>query len=300
MTRPLFDPLVQAWKDGDASLRASATLELRNLSGTPLGWNRTGRETDLVLLGDGSLHYFRRGATGGPGGSGDGPPGMWQGACDPSEVDALWRALEGLSGKDFQGSAVDPGGGKFRLQAQCGGLLALVDWAPGGTGMERKGIEALAPLRRLEAMAREQALWTFGLRAGEAARVSGGISIPLEIFNEGIQPVPFLISPPGLGADLSFRFAVATDQGGEDRPSLPVDWMDADLSLPGESSLRLASLDAGGSFRLETRIAAELRSGVPYLGQFAYRQLSLGERVAGRPAFAGESVTDGFRFTVPD
>ena len=295
MTQLLFDPLVLAWKGGDYTLRASASLELRNLSGTPLGWNRAGQETDLALLGDGSLHFFRRGDFGERGGK---PPGMWRGACDPSEVDAIWRALEGLSEKDFQGRAADPGEGVTQLQAQCAGLLALVTWGPGEMGVERKGVDALALLRRLVSKAQEQVLWTFGLRVGRATRASGGISIPLELFNEGVQPVPFLISPPGLGVDVAFKYAV--DESDEDGPPLQIDWMEAEVSLPDEASLRLDSLDAGGSIRLATLIAADLRSGVPYLGQFSYSQLSLGERVAGQPAFAGVSFTDYFKFTVVD
>lgn len=289
-----FDPLVGAWKSGDSDLKASASLELRNLSGTPLGWSRAGQETDLIVFGDGSLHYFRRGDFGERGTK---PPGLWRGACDPAEVDAVWRALENLAEKDFLGRAADPGEGVTQLHAQCAGLAVILTWGPGEMGKDRKGVDALAPLRRLVAKAQGQAVWTLTLSAGEAARVRGGISIPLRFVNEGAQPHEFLLGPAGSGVDIRFQYAV--DESDGNGPPLQIDWMEAEVVLPDEPGLRLSAAMPGEETLVETRIPVDLAPGQPYLGKFTYSQLGVGDRVAGRPVFSGVCFTGPFNFKVP-
>lgn len=291
---PLFDPLVGAWKSGDSALRASASLELRNLAGTPLGWGRAGQETDLVAFGDGSLHYFRRGDFGERGNK---PPGLWRGACDAAELDAVWRALEGLQEKDFLGRAADPGEGVTQLHAHCAGLAVVLTWGPGEAGKDRKGVDALAPLRRLVAKAQAEAVWTLELSAGEAARVRGGLAFPLRFANQGAQPVEFLMGPAGSGADVRFQYA--PDESDGDGPPLQIDWMEAEVRLPAEPGLRIAAALPGEETVLEAVVSADLARGTPYLGQFTYSQLAVGERVAGRPVFAGLSFTGIFKFRGP-
>lgn len=289
-----FDPLVEAWRSGDPDLKASASLELRNLSGTPLGWSRAGQETDLIAFGDGSLHYFRRGDFGERGTK---PPGLWRGACDPAELDAVWQALAGLSERDFLGRAADPGEGVTQLHAQCAGLAVILTWGPGEVGKDRKGVDALAPLRRLVAKAQGQTVWTLSLAAGEAARVRGGVSIPLRFTNGGAQPVEFLMGPAGSGVDIRFQYAV--DESDGDGPPLQIDWMEAEVRLPAESGLRLAAAMPGEETEVESLIVADLAPGIPYLGRFTYSQLGVGDRVAGRPIFAGVAFTGHFNFKAP-
>jgi hypothetical protein len=290
----LFDPLVRAWKAGDAETRASASLELRNLSGTPLGWSRAGQETDLIAFGDGSLHYFRRGDFGERGTK---PPGLWRGACEPADLDAVWEALEGLAERDFLGRAADPGEGVTELHAHCAGFAAILAWGPGEVGKDRKGVDALAPLRRLVAKAQAETVWTLSLAAGGAARARGGVSFPLRFANGGTQPIEFLVGPAGSGADLRFEYAV--DESDGDGPPLQIDWMEAEVLLPGESGLRIAAAMPGEETSVEAVIPAGLAPGLPYLGRFTYSQLGVGDRVAGRPIFAGVAFSGPFNFKGP-
>jgi hypothetical protein len=287
-----FDPLVQTWKN-EAGSRASASLELRNLAGSPLGWNRAGQETNLIAFGDGTLHFFRRGDFGERGNK---PPGQWRGACDPAEIDALWKALEGLKEKDFLGRQADPGEGVTQLQAQCGAEVALITWGPGEPGVDRPGVDALAPLRMLVGKAQAETLWTLRLTAGPARKVAGGLSLPITFANEGSQAVRFLLSAPGAEADFAFKYAV--DETDENGPPLQVDWVDAEVRLPEVETPRIESLDGGASLDVEALIPVDLAAGGKYLGQFTYSQIGTGERIAGIPVFAGVAFTGVFAFTV--
>lgn len=292
MDKP-FDPLVRTWKDGETPLRAAASLELRNLAGSPLGWNRAGQETNLVAFGDGSLYYFRRGDFGERGNK---PPGQWRGACDPSEIDALWKALEGLGEKDFRGRAADPGEGVTQLQAQCGGEVALLTWGPGEVGVDRPGVEALAPLRMLIGKAQAETVWTLQLTAGAVKKASGGISLSVDFSNAGTQAVRFLLSAPGKEADFAFKYAV--DESDENGPPLQVDWVDAEVRLDDLETPRIESLEGGASLPVEILTPVDLAAGKKYLGQVTYSQIGTGERVAGIPVFAGIAFTGVFGFTV--
>lgn len=209
----------------------------------------------------------------------------------------MCRALEGLAEMDFLGRAADPGEGVTQLQAQCAGLAVVLTWGPGELGTDRKGVEALAPLRRLAAKAQAEAVWTLGMSTGSAARARGGIAIPLLFANGGSQPVEFLVGPVDSGAETRFQYAM--DESDESGPPLQIDWVDAEVRLPEETSLRIAEAVPGEETRLWTFIPADLRAGMPYLGQFTYSQLGLGERVAGRQVFAGVASTGFFKFTVP-
>ncbi len=289
----IFEPLARAWKDGDEALRAEACLELRNLSGAPLGGNRSGQETDLLLFGDGTLHYFRRGDFGERGGK---PPGQWRGACEPSVADALWKALEPLTEADFRGRAADPGEAVTHLQARCGGFAACLTWGPAEMGRDRPGVDALGPLRMLVSQAQQETVWTLSLLPGPVRRGPEGLVLPLSFSNGGPQPVRLLVGPPGLGAEFSFRYAVdESDDSGE--PPLQINWEDARVSLSGETSLRIADVFEGGNADLLLTVEGKFPPGGRYLGHVTYRQLDLGERLAGLGIFHGMAFTDIFKFS---
>lgn len=287
----IFDPLVKAWNEGAPAIRAESSLELRNLSGLSLGWNRSSQESNLILFGDGTLHHYQRGDFGERGNQ---PPGLWRGSCEQYEVEEIWKALEGLTEKDFEGRVADPGEGVTQLQAQCAGLCVILTWGPGELGLSRPGVEALAPLRRLVSKAESEILWNLRMEPGKAERIQDGISIPLDFSNDGLHPLSILLSSRGLGVEFTFRYAV--DESDEEGPALQIDWMDAEVLLPEESILRMAEVSAGEKVRINTHLSIPIPAGVPHLGRFSYSQLTLGERVAGLPVFAGLAYTGTFKF----
>ncbi len=287
----IFNPLVKSWKEGSQSQRESASLELRNLSGSPLGWNRSSQETNLTVFGDGTLHYFRRGDFGERGVK---PAGMWTGSCDRAEVDAIWLAFEGLAAKDFEGRAADPGEGVTQLQAQCGGHCVILAWGPAEMGVPRPGVDALAPLRRLVTKAQLEIKWTLRMTQGNLVRTSQGLKIPIEFTNEGKESIRFLIAPPEFGVELNFKYAV--DESDESGPALQINWVDAEVKLPSESGLRLVELAPGGTTSIDALIPVVLPMDIGHLGQITYSQLTLGERVAGQPVFAGVTFTDIYNY----
>jgi hypothetical protein len=240
------------------------------------------------------LHFFRRGDFGERGGK---PPGQWRGACEPAEADALWRALEPLTENDFRGRAADPGEAVTHLQARCGGLAACLTWGPAEMGRDRPGVDALGPLRMLVSKAQQETVWTLSLRAGAIKRAPGGLVLPLSFSNGGPQPVRLVVGPPGLGAELSFRYAVdESDDSGE--PPLQIDWVDARITLPEEASLRIADVSDGYDAGLLVTAAGEFAPGGRYLGHVTYSQLDLGDRLAGQGVFCGMTFTDIFKFSV--
>lgn len=286
----LFAPLARAWRSGDAALKAGACLELRNLSGTSMGGFHGGQETNLLLFGDGTLRFFRRGDFGE---RGNRPPGLWRGSCDSSVADALWNALEELTEEDFQGRAADPGDPVTHLQARCGGKAAHLTWGPAEMGRERPGVDALSPLRMLLEKAQEEKVWSLSLRPGTVRRDADGLTLSLTLSNAGPQPVHVLVGPPGSGPDLAFKHAVdESDESGE--PALQVNWEEAEVRLPEEDVLRVVPVAEGQDLEISVRIPGSFASDGRYLGQFTYTQLRLGESLAGQPVFQGVAFTEIF------
>lgn len=289
----IFRAAVDAFLSAPPGERASASLELRNLSGTRLGGKRSAQESLLTVRGDGGLEFFQRGDFGERGGE---PPGLWRGRCEASEVETVWRALRDLDQAAFPSRPADPGETAYELQAAAGGRVARLGWGPGLPGVACPGEDAIEPLRMLAASAQQETVWEVRARPGAVARTAGGLSLALELSNGGSEDVTLVLAPPGQGVDFLFKHAVAEDEEPDVTP-LPVAWTRQPLRPAGDAPLRLEALPAGGSLSLDLLAPVALPRG-RYLGHVTYAQIAHGERLAGIPVFSGMTFTDVFPFEV--
>lgn len=291
-----FRSIVDEFLSGSRELRSASTIELRNLSGMPLGGRRSSQESLLTLHGDGLLELCRRGDFGE---RGDEPPGRWQGRCEEAEVEPIWHALRDLGQESFPSRPSDPGETSYELQIQSGGSVARLSWGPGHPGVACPGEDAIEPLRMLEVQAQQKTFWEVRANQGKIGRSSGGLVIELELTNQGSQAVSLVYSPAGKGKEFLFKFAEDKEAPPGVTP-LPVTWMRQDLQPVDLKDIRLALLEAGGRLTLNLAAPIELEPGRRYLGQVSYTQLAHGERLAGIDIFSGMTFTDVFEFKGPE
>lgn len=289
-------PVVDAFFSGTAEARAAATVELRNLSGMPLGWKRSSHESILTVRGDGALELRRRADFGE---RGEEPPGLWTGTCPAGEVEDIWRALRNLTQDSFPGRPADPGETAFELQIQAGGRVARLSWGPALPGIACPGEDAILPLRMLENSAMQETVWEVRASLGDMASAPQGLALSLILSNQGRMPIPLVLAPPGRGVEFLFKFAEDEEEDDPDITPLPVTWNRQVLQPVQEPVPRLAELEAGGTLDLPLEAPLRLSPGKRYLGQISYSQIELGERVAGIPVFAGTTYTDIFTFVAP-
>ena len=105
-TMTKFADLSEAWFAGAEPAKAGSRIEYRTATGRVIAPGITLCDDSIVVRGDGTVEFRRRGDLGE---REDFPPGYWTSACDPSQVERLWEKLGDLGPDSFPARVADPG-----------------------------------------------------------------------------------------------------------------------------------------------------------------------------------------------
>jgi hypothetical protein len=290
-----FNALSERYFSGPDAVRAGSAIEYASCAGRPMAGGETLQQTTLILRGDGSMEYRRRGDFME---RGDAPPGIWLSRCESDELARIWDDLGNLGPDSFPARVADPGDTVSRLSAYVPVATESLSWGPPDHSRPAPGAAFMTALSPILVKAGEgRPLWAVEMKQVSIASIPGGLEVGIELRNPGSQPIGFVLPTPSQGGGFKLRHAPSREVPAGVTP-LPVSWTWEDLALPGQDTPCLWILAPDAPLRLALRCEAELDAGRPYLGKLEYEQDAYLDRFVGYPVLSGACFSSSFRFSL--
>ena len=289
-TMTKFADLSEAWFAGAEPAKAGSRIEYRTATGRVIAPGITLCDDSIVVRGDGTVEFRRRGDLGE---REDFPPGYWTSACDPSQVERLWEKLGDLGPDSFPARVADPGDTVAFLTGYVAGRIHTLTIGPSDPTRPAPGdafMQELYPILRLQRSA--ACHWSVLCSLAGIVRTAEGAEAEIRFRNPGARAIGLVFDGQQGTSDFHLRFA-------QDREEIPYpEWHHCDNPPADADKIRLVSLEPGEEIVRKVRFPCSFPDSGKYIGKFSYRQPRYLDSLAGIPILTGVAYTEVAEFTV--